>query len=111
MSRVGTSIIWICADILARLTWKRFAFGLWADNQLSDDTSDPTWPIHDARAVCAGLREADVLVWDSVRVRTATEHSGSGFVHNECIYFVETAAFVCGRCDGPSSMTEAVLYP
>ena len=70
----------------------------------------------------ATLRQARVLVWDAIFVRTPTEHSGPGLVHSQRIsadeIFVEeypvvsdeTAEFVCGRYNEPISMTEAILY-
>ena len=90
---------------------------------MSEDTSRTSCPIHDAHAVRATLRGAGVVVWDAFLVHTATEHSGPGLVHSECIRFGElvvaeypvvsdeTAEFVCGRCTEPIAMTEAVLYP
>ena len=90
---------------------------------MSEGTSHTTCPIHDAHAVREMLRGAGVLVWDTFLVGTATEHSGPGLVHNECIrqgglvlaeYPVvsdETAEFVCIRYNEPIAMTEAVLYP
>ena len=92
---------------------------------MSEHTSRTSCPIHDAHAVRATLRGAGWRAGVGCLPRThcATEYSGSGLLHNECIHvgeFVvaeypvvsdETAEFVCERCNEPISMTEAVLYP
>ena len=80
---------------------------------MSEETSRASCPVDDARAERATLRGAGVLEWDAFLVHTATEQSGPGLVHNECIAVgdivvaeypvasVETARSVCRPCNEP----------